>query len=212
MSLARVAAAAKPLPDSDRRAHIIAAAERAFVKYGFHAATMQQVAEEAGMSAGNLYRYFPSKEAIVEELCALDQAERAESFVRLMQGSDLRAAMVATFRDHVVRRPPEKARMIVEIWSEASRNPRVAELTRRLDEDVMQGIQQLVEAAKPMGVAAASVDARFAARVVFTLVSGLFKRIALEPGFDPEAEGAMALGVLRAVFTGALAPAQTLES
>ena len=29
---------------------------------------MQHVAEEAGMSAGNLYRYFPSKEAIVEGL------------------------------------------------------------------------------------------------------------------------------------------------
>ena len=43
----------------DRRAHILAAAERAFVRYGFHAATMKHVADEAGMSAGNLYRYFP---------------------------------------------------------------------------------------------------------------------------------------------------------
>ena len=44
--------------------------ERAFVRYGFHAATMQNVADEAGMSAGNLYRYFPSKEAIVEGLAS----------------------------------------------------------------------------------------------------------------------------------------------
>ena len=46
--------------DPARRDHIAAAAERAFVRHGFHAATMNQVAEEAGMSAGNLYRYFPS--------------------------------------------------------------------------------------------------------------------------------------------------------
>jgi DNA-binding transcriptional regulator YbjK len=32
--------------------HIVRAAERAFVRFGFHATTMQNVAEEAGMSAG----------------------------------------------------------------------------------------------------------------------------------------------------------------
>ena len=56
--------------DPERRERILEAAERAFVRHGFHAATMQHVADEAGMSAGNLYRYFPSKEAIVEGLCA----------------------------------------------------------------------------------------------------------------------------------------------
>ena len=67
MTLARLASPRR-LPEDERRAHIVAAAERAFVRYGFHAATMTQVADEAGMSAGNLYRYFPSKEAIVEGL------------------------------------------------------------------------------------------------------------------------------------------------
>ena len=37
------------------------AAERAFVRNGFHATTMQHVADEVGMSAGNLYRYFPPR-------------------------------------------------------------------------------------------------------------------------------------------------------
>ncbi len=63
--------------DVERRERILEAAERAFVRHGFHATTMQHVAEEIGMSAGNLYRYFPSKEAIVEGLCALDQEARA---------------------------------------------------------------------------------------------------------------------------------------
>ena len=53
------------------------------MRYGFHAATMTQVADEAGMSAGNLYRYFPSKEAIVEGLCLNDQVQRSEAFASL---------------------------------------------------------------------------------------------------------------------------------
>ena len=71
-------------PPKPTGAAILEAAERAFVRNGFHATTMQHVADEAGMSAGNLYRYFPSKEAIVEGLCELDQAELATAFAELM--------------------------------------------------------------------------------------------------------------------------------
>jgi TetR/AcrR family transcriptional regulator, repressor for uid operon len=206
MSLARLATPRR-LPEDERRVHILAAAERAFVRYGFHAATMTQVAEEAGMSAGNLYRYFPSKEAIVEGLCLADQVERSESFAALAQAADLSAAMRAALREHVLGCPAEKARMIVEIWAESSRNARVAAFTRELDHDVIEGLVELVELAKTRGAAAANVDARFVARVMSSLVAGIFKRKALEPDFNVEAESAMALGVFKALFAGALAPA-----
>ena len=190
--------------------HIVRAAERAFVRFGFHATTMQNVAEEAGMSAGNLYRYFPSKEAIVEELCVVDQAQRAEFFAAMSGRGDLLHAISASVREHVLSRPPAKARMIVEIWAEAARNPRIAAITRAMDEDVLAGLERVVTAAKTTGCVAAPLNSRFAARVVFTLVAGLFKRLALEPAFDPSTEGAMAIGILRALFAGALAPAEGL--
>src|SRR5271165_4503579 len=90
--------------EDGRRERILEAAERAFVAHGFHAATMQHVAEEAGMSAGNLYRYFPSKESIVEQLCALDQAESAAAFEQLLAPSrDIVQAMAAGLREHVIQ-------------------------------------------------------------------------------------------------------------
>jgi TetR/AcrR family transcriptional regulator, repressor for uid operon len=205
MNLARDAHTRRP-PDDERRAHILEAAERAFVRYGFHAATMTQVADEAGMSAGNLYRYFPSKEAIVEGLCLHDQVERSESFAALAGAADLRAAMRGALRDHVLGCPAEKARMIVEIWAESSRNARVAAFTRQLDHDVIEGLVDLVELARERGAAAAHVEPRFVARVMTSLVAGLFKRKALEPDFDVEAESAMALGVFKALFAGELSP------
>ena len=205
MSLAE-AAPARRLTDEQRRAQILQAAERAFVRYGFHAATMSQVAEEAGMSAGNLYRYFPSKEAIVEGLCLVDQTQRSAVFAALAKADDLRATMRAALREHVLQAPREKARMIVEIWAESGRNPRVAEFTLRLDRDVIEGMVELVELAKARGAAAAGLNARFAARVLATLVAGLFKRIAIEPAFDVAAESAMALGIFEALFDGRLAP------
>ena len=205
MTLAEFAPARR-MPEEERRAHILAAAERAFVRYGFHAATMTQVADEAAMSAGNLYRYFPSKEAIVEGLCLADQVARSENFAALASADDLKAAMRAALREHVLGSPRQKARMIVEIWAESGRNPRVAEFTRQLDHDVLEGMAELVELAKSRGVAAETLDARFAASVLFTLVSGLFRRIALDAAFDVETESKMAFGLLEALFTGRLTP------
>src|ERR671912_2252537 len=64
----------------DRRARILDAAEHCFVRSGFHRTTMQDVAAEAGMSPGNLYRYFPSKDAIVAGLSERDRSRVAQDF------------------------------------------------------------------------------------------------------------------------------------
>jgi TetR/AcrR family transcriptional repressor of uid operon len=65
---------------SDRRAEILAAAQRCFVRSGFHGASMQDICAEAGMSPGNLYRYFPSKEALIAGIAERDRAEVAQQF------------------------------------------------------------------------------------------------------------------------------------
>src|SRR5471030_2623986 len=109
--------------DLDRRASIVDAAERAFVRNGFHAATMNHVAEEAGMSAGNLYRYFSSKESMVEGLCMLDQEDRAANFAALMSSPKVFDAIAMGLKHHLLAKPPEKACMILEIWAEGARNP-----------------------------------------------------------------------------------------
>ena len=87
---------------------IIQAAERAFVRHGFHATTMQHVAAEAAMSPGNLYRYFRSKEAIVQELCAREQADRASSFAAFAEADSVIAAMAEGLRRNLLGKPREK--------------------------------------------------------------------------------------------------------
>lgn len=48
------------------RTRIIEAAQAQFVENGFENASMRKIAEKAGMTAGNLYRYFKNKEAIYQ--------------------------------------------------------------------------------------------------------------------------------------------------
>lgn len=50
------------------RRQIIEAARKRFFHYGYGKTTMAEVAQDCGMSPGNLYRYFPSKLDIAEEI------------------------------------------------------------------------------------------------------------------------------------------------
>jgi AcrR family transcriptional regulator len=69
--------------DSKKRRQIIEGARSLFLSQGFDAASMNAIAQEAGVSKGTLYVYFKSKEelseAILEEQCAV-QAQQIFTF------------------------------------------------------------------------------------------------------------------------------------
>ena len=95
---------------TERHIRILDAAERVFARAGFHAATMQDVAAEAGMSPGNLYRYFSSKDAIIEGMTERDHSLIAEDFGKLCpQNGSLLDQLEALGRKHLVDQPREKA-------------------------------------------------------------------------------------------------------
>lgn len=60
-------------PAGEKRDAILAAALELFAERGFHGTAVPLVAEKAGVGAGTIYRYFESKEALVN---ALYQAEK----------------------------------------------------------------------------------------------------------------------------------------
>jgi AcrR family transcriptional regulator len=64
----------KTKPD-DTRARIVDAAEMLFRRLGFAKTAVADIASELGMSPANVYRFFPSKNAIVEAICQRCLAE-----------------------------------------------------------------------------------------------------------------------------------------
>lgn len=61
--------------DPAKRKQILEGAKRAFMKFGFDAASMNDVTREAGVSKGTLYVYFANKEDL---FAAMVETERAE--------------------------------------------------------------------------------------------------------------------------------------
>ena len=71
--------------ETDIRTKIVEAARGLIARYGYGKTTMAELAEACNMSAGNLYRYFPGKLEIAEQLAQQafdDTVERLREVVR----------------------------------------------------------------------------------------------------------------------------------
>lgn len=65
----------------DKRAAIIDAAVSLFASQGFHGTAVPDIAERAGVAAGTIYRYFETKEALVNALVAERKQAMLDAFV-----------------------------------------------------------------------------------------------------------------------------------
>lgn len=102
---------------------ILEGAKKCFVRSGFQGASMQQICAEAGMSPGALYRYFPSKEAIIEAICVADRAEDAKLFARVLQNPSVIDGVVEGAMAHLrFMHETNAAPLFAEIYAESMRN------------------------------------------------------------------------------------------
>jgi len=170
---------------SERHTRILDAAERVFARAGFHAATMQDVAAEAGMSPGNLYRYFSSKDAIIAGMSERDRSLIAADFGSLHPDNGLLLDQLeALGRRHLVEQPRDKAVIALQIWAEAARNPEMASMCADLEGTVMQGLAAAVAEAKANGELPARLDENRFLLAVSMMADGYFCRRAMDPAFD----------------------------
>ena len=202
MGAAPLRAAGEEL-SSERRRQILNAAEGCFARAGFHRTTMQDVAAEAGMSPGNLYRYFPSKDALVAGLCERDRAELVQEFAALREGGgDFLDAFRELGRRHFQDTERAKARLCMEIWAEAARNPAIAAVQAEFDRTLTEQFELAFEAAKQQGSVDPSIDSRAVASLINKLGDGLFVRRATATDFDPDREVAEVFAVIGALLKG----------
>lgn len=80
---------------------------RSFREQGFDATTMRTIATQAGVSLGNAYYYFPTKNHLVQELyLEVQEAHRAAAEPLLVQSSDLTERLGAVFRTGLAELAP----------------------------------------------------------------------------------------------------------
>ena len=170
----------------DRRAEILAAAQRCFARSGFHQASMQEICAEAQMSPGNLYRYFSSKEAIIAGISERNRAEAAKDFAAVAKAPNFFAGLAELARHHLVERTAEEVGLCAEIMAESRRNPEIAGQYQHIEIEVKAGLVAMLRHAADRGEIAGNVDLDGAATVLMVLADGISWRRAVDPGFDAE--------------------------
>jgi TetR/AcrR family transcriptional regulator, repressor for uid operon len=172
---------------TDRRAEILAAAQRCFVRSGFHQTSMQEICAEAGMSPGNLYRYFPSKESLIAGIAERDRAEVAQEFASVDMSRGLFAVIEGLAHHYFTERPDEQVKLCTEVMSEARRHPEIARISASFDADVKKWLIGLFKAGAERGDISADVDFDAVATMLMIIADGVWWRRALDPDFKPEA-------------------------
>lgn len=170
----------------DRREEILEAAKRCFSRSGFHGTSMQEICAEAQMSPGGLYRYFPSKEAIIVGIAEQDRADVAEKFQAIIEAPDFFDALALAARRYIIEESMDEICLHTEIKAESRRSPEIAKIYATVEQEVKAGMLNVLRAGVARGAVSPEVDLEIAATMLMALVDGLYWRRAVDPAFDPE--------------------------
>jgi TetR/AcrR family transcriptional repressor of uid operon len=185
-----VARPRSPEREEARRRAILDAAAQVFRREGLRSAPISAICRQAGISAGQLYYYFPHKEALIEAMAEADLAEIRLLAEQLVTLDDLLSAAVASpfSRPHEARKHRQMlaGSLAFDLHAEASRNPRI----RRIVEDHYRAIEALfgerLRAAQAAGEVAPGHDPARLARLIGAVREGLLTIAAVDPGMVDE--------------------------
>ncbi|HEX6448595.1 MAG TPA: helix-turn-helix domain-containing protein [Trebonia sp.] len=159
-----------------RRQQILDAARQCFNKQGFHNTSMQDIFKASGLSAGAVYRYFPSKHQLVRAI-ALGSLDRALERLDLdyapteaaSEGADgpgeagasggaaprdmadIVAALGGIFA--VDGALADTRPIVMQVWAEASMDPEMATIARDVLNQLMERIERMLPPGVPPAVA-----------------------------------------------------------
>ena len=185
-----------------QRARILDAARLCFVEQGFHAASMASIAETAGMSAGLIYRYFDSKNAIILAIIASQLEERRERIDSLRDIDQLGERVLAL---HQAWRSGEdsgmNAALFLEMSAEATRDKQIAAALAASDEEGSRRFADWMrrEAAQ-RGRQPDEADLQARRLILQAFIEGLALRAVRQPDLDPAVIDAAIRQLLPRVF------------
>ncbi len=158
---------------------ILESVKAMFASKGFDGASMQDLARAADMSAGNFYRYFPSKAAIIEAIIERELEFVRAGFAHVIQSPD----PLGAFRDMVRARletNPCDGQIWLEIEAAAARRPEVAALVRGMEAEITRALVAVFARIADIGPDEATRRFSAHARLILILVQGVSLRCAAD--------------------------------
>ena len=170
-----------------RRSHILDAARTCFSRAGFHRTSMQEICAEAKMSPGGLYRYFASKDAIIEAIAQEEQCAGRRILEIMLEPGSLHdrllrcgLAYIDTMRDR------RSVQMMLEVYVESMRNTAVADFFAKCEVENRKLMHEVFARAMASGEIAADADVETIMMTLVAFADGVILRMGLNPDYDVE--------------------------
>src|SRR5262245_26168927 len=167
------------------RERLLVAAAKVFARRGYHRATVDEIASEAGFTIGALYSNFAGKAELFRALADRQVEERVAQVSAMgdaAEGDEPNRDAADQLRAFL-ERDPEWPLLFYEFWSLSVRNPELQdELAKRRDAIRDALAETLERVARRHGF-----ELRFPAPVLATAIAASLNGLAFERAADPEA-------------------------
>jgi AcrR family transcriptional regulator len=188
------------------RAQLMASARQLFLRRGFHAASLELVADEAGFTIGAVYSRFGSKAdlflAILDEHIDRIVAEVAQ-VAAVDQPLGAHAELLAGRRMALLERERDWFPLVLEFWSHAARDERLRPEFAARHERLVGAYAGLIEADYARLGLSLPLAPEVLARAVVAMGNGVALERLADPGRVPEGLlSTMAVAFLRGVAAG----------
>jgi AcrR family transcriptional regulator len=169
-----------------QRIRILDAAQACFIRHGFHAASIDAIAREAGVSAGLIYRYFDSKNAIILAIIDRQLQDKLTHIAALAGDPDIGRRFLDFFV-RLRRGDPDVVNpaLLLEIGAQATRDPQIATAMVEADQAASAALREWLRGIiRRQEGRLEETEVRARTLAVQCLFDGLAMRAVKEPDLD----------------------------
>ena len=177
-----------------RSCEILDAAVVCFARSGFHKATMRDIVQQSGLSAGAIYNLFSSKQEIIAAIASRRHDEERRLFEEALKQATVAKSLKA-IRDHFLSElnsPKQRMRrrVTVQLWAEAQHDSTLQKVASDTFAKPYKLLRDLLTEGQRRGEIARQIDADAMARFLIAAFHGLVlqcewdERLAVKPLLD----------------------------
>jgi TetR/AcrR family transcriptional regulator, repressor for uid operon len=173
-----------PVKHEEKRREILGAAERCFLRDGFHGATTSGICAEANISAGHLYHYFDSKEAIVAGMAEIRLEQATTRFEQMMKSADPVGALILEIKGSRAQKNAADQALQLDVMAEARRNPAMAKIVQENMLKAKTLMAAVLREGQERGQVDSSLDPALTAAVLIGVVEAVRSMAIRDPKLD----------------------------
>lgn len=143
------------MPKDKTASHIqvMAAVKEEFLEKGFDGASVRSIAARAGMSAAGLYRHYPNKEAMFEDLVqpliremdAWTQHHKEQSYERMQQGEEGKESLLGESMIDLIRKVVYPQKDVFQVLMKGAAGSRYEDFMHRYVEVQQKEMTQALD-------------------------------------------------------------------